>query len=137
MTPESNKAAKLKYIEAFNAENLDMIDDLFAPGYVLHASGLPDVEGPGALKEMVSSSLSALSEAAITVEDMVAEGDKVATRWSLTAIHSGDFMGVPATNRRITMTGILIDQFEGGRVVEAWENLDMYGLMQQLGALPS
>ena len=137
MDTERNKAAKRRYFEAFNAQNLDAIDELFAPEYVLHIPGSPDVEGPETLKQMVADSLAALSEAVLTADDMVAEGDKVTTRWTMTAIHSGDFMGVPATNQRITAHGIIIDRFVDGRVVEAWESFDMYGLMKQLGAIPS
>ena len=137
MDCERNKAAKRKYFDAFNAQNLDAIDELFAPEYVLHIAGSPDVEGPETLKEMVAGSLATLSDATLTVDDMVAEGDKVATRWKITAIHSGEFMGVPPTNRQITVQGIIIDRFVDGKVVEAWESMDMYGLMTQLGALPS
>ena len=81
--------------------------------------------------------MATLSEAKLTVDDMVAEGDKVVTRWTMTALHSGEFMGVPPTNQLITMHGIIIDRFVDGRVAEAWESFDMYGLMTQLGAIPS
>lgn len=137
MAPEANKAAKRRYFDAFNAQNLDAIDELFAREYVLHVPGSPDIEGSETLKQMVAGSLASLSEAVLTVDDMVAEGDKVATRWTLTAIHSGDFMGVPATNQRIKMQGMTIDRFVDGRVVEGWDSFDMYGLMKQLGAIPS
>ena len=96
-------------------------------------AGSPDLEGAESLKQMVAGSLAALSEVRAQVEDMVAEGDKVVTRWTITAVHSGEFMGVPPTNRRITMNGIVIDRFVDGRIVEAWENFDMFGMMQQLG----
>jgi len=132
MDGEMNKAAKKKYFEAFNARNLDAIDDLFAPGYVLHMAGAPDVEGAAMLKQMVAGSFAALSDAELEAQDMVAEGDKVATRWAMTAVHSGEFMGIPPTNRRLTMTGIIIDRFKDGQVVEAWELFDMHGLMVQL-----
>jgi predicted ester cyclase len=81
---------------------------------------------------MVAQSFSNLSDAILRVEDMVAEGDKVVTRWTMTATHSGEFMGVPPTDRRLTMSGIIIDRFVDGRVVEAWESFDMHGLMAQL-----
>ena len=133
MDCERNKAAKRKYFDALNAQNLDAIDELFAPDYVLHMAGSPDLEGAESLKQMVAGSLAALSEMRAQVEDMIAEGDKVVTRWTITAVHSGEFMGVPPTNRRLTMNGIIIDHFVDGRVVEAWESFDMHGLMAQLG----
>ena len=137
MVAEENKAAKRRYFDAFNSQNLDAIHELFAPDYVLHIAGSPDVEGRETLKEMVAGSLATLSDATLTADDMMAEGDKVATRWKITAIHSGEFMGVPPTNQQITIHGIIIDRFEDGKVVEAWESMDMYGLMTQPGALPS
>ena len=137
MSAEANKMAKRRYFEAFNVQNLDAIDELFAPEYVLHIPGSPDVEGPETLKQMVAGTLAALSDPIMIIEDMVAEGDRLATRWTLTAIHSGEFLGVPPTNKQITMNGMIIDRFVGGKVVEAWDSFDMYGVMQQLGALPA
>ncbi len=134
MDCERNKAAKRKYFDALNAQNLDAIDELFAPDYVLHMAGSPDLEGAERLKQMVAGSFTALSELRAQVEDMVGEGDKVVTRWTITAVHFGEFMGVPPTNRRLIMNGIIIDRFVDGRVVEAWESFDMHGLMAQLGA---
>ena len=137
MDAEANKAQKRRYIEGFNAQDLDMIDELFDPHYVLHVPGSPDLEGPEALKQMVAESLATLSEPVLTVDDMVAERNKVATRWTMTAIHSGDFMGVPPTDQRITMQGMIIDRFVDGKVVEGWDFFDMYGVMKQMGAIPS
>ena len=137
MDAEANKAQKRRYIEAFNAQDLDMIDELFDPHYVLHVPGSRDLEGPEALKQMVAESLATLSEPVLTVDDMVAERNKVATRWTMTAIHSGDFMGVPPTDQRITMQGMIIDRFVDGKVVEGWDSFDMYGVMKQMGAIPS
>ena len=137
MSTEENKAAKRRYFAAFNAQNLDAIDDLFAPNYVLHMAGSPDIEGRETLKGMVAGSLASLSDATLTVDDMVAEADKVVTRWTMTAVHSGEFMGVPPTHRPITAHGVIIDRFVDGRVVEAWESFDMHGLMTQLEALTS
>jgi steroid delta-isomerase-like uncharacterized protein len=132
MDRERNKEAKKRYFDAFNAQDLEAIDELFAPDYVLHLAGAPDVQGSESLRQMVAQSFSNLSDAILRVEDMVAEGDKVVTRWTMTATHSGEFMGVPPTDRRLTMSGIIIDRFVDGRVVEAWESFDMYGLMAQL-----
>jgi steroid delta-isomerase-like uncharacterized protein len=132
MNPEQNKAQKLRYVAALSSADLDAIGQLVAPEYVLHVAGSPDIEGPEMLKAMVAGSLAALSDVKLTADDMVAEGDKVATRWTMTATHSGEFMGVPATGKRLTIHGVIIDRFVGGRVVEAWENFDMFGLMQQL-----
>jgi predicted ester cyclase len=76
-----------------------------------------------------------LSDIELDLDDMVAQGDKVVTRYTFRARHTGDFMGVQATHRRVSWSGIVIDRFVDGRIVEAWEIFDRYGLMQQLGAL--
>jgi len=135
MNTELNKKQKRRYIDAFNSANLNAIDELFAEDYVLHIEGSQDIKGAKILKKMVAESLATLSEASFSINDMVAEGDKVVTRWTLTAIHSGDFMGVPPTGNRLKMNGIIIDRFIDGKVVEAWEAYDMYGLMKQLGQI--
>jgi predicted ester cyclase len=79
--------------------------------------------------------LSAFSDRRVTIEDQLADGDKVATRWRVTATHSGEFHGIPATGRRGSMTGISIDRLAGGKIVESWEVTDDAGLLRQLGAV--
>jgi steroid delta-isomerase-like uncharacterized protein len=71
----------------------------------------------------------------VAVHDQVAEDDKVVTRWSATGTHSGDFVGVPASGRLITVTGIHIHRVRHGRLVEHWEELNMLGVLRQLGVL--
>ena len=73
----------------------------------------------------------------VSVDDLIAEGDRVVIRWTGTGTHSGEFMGVPATGVKISVTGIAIDRIEGGKIVEHWEQFDTLGMMQQLGAIPS
>lgn len=133
MSAERNKAAKLLYFEAFNKRDLSVFEELFAPEYTLRPTGFPEVHGPDELRKMVSGSFDSLSDARLTADDMVAEADKVATRWTIRAIHTGEFMGIAPTGKELTIRGIIIDRFVDGRVVEAWECMDMLGLMQQLG----
>lgn len=132
---ERNKAAKRRYIEAFNRRDLAAFDDLFAPEYVLHATGFPEIRGPEELRKAVAASLGALSGVQVIVDEMVAEGDRVATRWTLRARHTGTFMSVPATGRELAFSGTIIDRFVDGKVVEGWETVDMLGLMRQLGTV--
>jgi predicted ester cyclase len=73
----------------------------------------------------------------ITIEDQVAEGDKVVTRWTGRGIHQGDLMGIAPTGTRATVTGITIDHISGGKVAETWANFDVMGMIQQLGVIPS
>jgi steroid delta-isomerase-like uncharacterized protein len=132
---DRNKAAKRRYIEAFNRRDLAAFTDLFAPEYVLHATGFPETRGPVELRKAVAASLESLSDVRLTADEMVAEGDRVATRWTLRARHTGTFMGVLATGRELTLSGTIIDRFVDGRIVEGWETVDMLGLMRQLGTI--
>ena len=81
--------------------------------------------------------LSAFSDRQVEIADQVIAGDKVATRWQATGVHSGDFNGIPATGRHFRMTGISIARIAGGKIVESWEVTDDAGLLRQLGVLPS
>ena len=82
-------------------------------------------------------SLGAFPDARVTVEDQVAEGDKVVSRWTATGTHTGDLMGIPPTERRIEISGITINRFSGGKIAEDWYQSDDLGMMQQLGVIPS
>jgi predicted ester cyclase len=134
MSTEQNKAAKWRYIEAFNRRDLTVFPELFSAGYTLRATGFPEIHGPDELQRAVAVSFETLSDIRLTADDMVAEGDKVATRWTVRARHTGHFMGVAPTGKELAFSGTVIDRFVDGKVVEAWETVDMLGLMRQLGA---
>jgi steroid delta-isomerase-like uncharacterized protein len=78
----------------------------------------------------------AFPEIQMTVEDLIAEGDKVVTRWTARGTHQGELMGIPPSGNPVEVTGITIDRIEGGKVVETWANYDALGMMQQVGAVP-
>ena len=124
------------YNEAFKKQNLAGVEELLAPDYVWHGTGgFPDMDRAG-LKQMVPAFYTALPDLHYTVEDLIAEGDKVVSRFTARATHQGEFMGVPATGKVVTFTGIYISRFAGGKCVEDWFSGDMLGLLQQLGAIP-
>jgi len=95
-------------------------------------------QGPGleGVKQVFKEFVAAFPDFQLTVEDMIAEGDKVASRLTLRATHRGEFQGVPATGKQVTQTGIDIVRIAGGKVVERWSEFDNLGLLQQLGAVP-
>lgn len=93
--------------------------------------GLPP--GPEGLKQVASGYFTAFPDLRITVEDQIAEGDKVVTRWTSGGINTGSLFGMPATHKAATITGITITRVVGGKVVETWTNFDNLGLLQQLG----
>lgn len=134
-----NKALARRLVEeAFNEGRLDVTEELVASGYVGHDPSLPEeVRGPAGVKEVIAGYRAAFPDIQVTIEDQIAEGDLVVTRWRATGTHQGELMGMPATGKQATVTGITIDLIADGRIVESWDNWDTLGLMQQLGAIPA
>jgi len=133
MAAEANKELVRRLIEeAWNKGNLAVIDELISPDYVLHidAPGAPGREG---YKQAVEMHHAAWSDLRLTIEDMIAEGNKVAMRGTLRGVHEGEYMGIPPTGKQATWSAISIRRIEGGQIVEEWVELDMLGLLQQLG----
>lgn len=137
--PDANKATSRRmFEEVFNAGEFDVLDELVTPAAIEHDSALPEpVTGPAQLKETIAGYRTAFPDLRIAVEEQVAEGDLVTTRWTARGTHQGDLMGVAPTGKQATVTGVTIDRYEDGRIAEAWTNWDTLGLLQQLGALPT
>ena len=134
MSAEENKAiARRAFEEIYSQGNLDIADEIFAADIVGHMPGSPDLHGPEDVKQFVTMFRTAFPDIKFTVEDQIAEGDKGVTRWTYTGTHKGGWMGIPPTGVQVTLTGISIDRFAGGKIVESWDNLDDLGLFQQLG----
>jgi steroid delta-isomerase-like uncharacterized protein len=134
MSVEENKAIVKRWNEEiWNKGNLDIIDELGDVNYVNHA----DNGDRAAFRQFAAESLTGMSEVDMSIEDAIAEGDKVAIRWTLRGTYTGELMGVPVTGGQATLTGISIYRIANGKIVEDWSNTDMMGLMQQLGAIPS
>ena len=138
MSTEENKAVFRRFIEEWNKGNEAGMAamELCAADYVIHGTGVfPDTDRAG-YKQRLTALWTAFPDAHLVVEDLIAEGDKVVVRYTFRATHRGEFMGVPATGKVVTMTGIDIARFAGGKCVEQWVQADFLGLMQQLGAIP-
>ena len=137
---EENKALARRFMdEVYNKGNVDFIDEIVASTYVVYDPNNPGgisggVEGA---KQFVEMYRSAFPDLQITVEDLIAEGEKVVTRWTARGTHRGQLTGIPPSGNRVEVTGISIDRIEGGNFVESWSNLDTLGMMQQIGAVPS
>lgn len=138
MSTENNKALIRRfYEEVFNQKKRAAIDEFSDPNYVDHTAppGLPaGIEGQ---KQLIGMYLTAFPDLHLTVEDMIAEGDKVVSRWSGSGTHQGKFMGIPPTGKQGTVTGIEIIRIAGSKFVEHWMELDALGLLQQLGVVPA
>ena len=137
MSAEQNKALARRVLEEmFNKGNLDVADKLLAPDYVDHDPAMPeDIHGPEGFKEYVGAFRSAFSDLHLEIEDQVAEGDKVVTRWTGTGNHDGELAGIAPTGNRVTLPGMEIVRISGGKLVEGWEGYDMMNLMRQLGVM--
>jgi len=115
---EENKAAFRRVTDAFSSGDLSAFDDLIAPDMVEHNPAPGQAPGPEGMKQMAGMFRTAFPDARITVEDLIAEGDKVAGRMSFTGANTGEFMGAPATGKSVTIQEIHICRFSGGKMVE-------------------
>jgi len=129
---KENKALIRRYLEECLAKNdMSLLDELLAPGYVFHEPSLGELDLHG-YKQFQPSVLAAFPDGHWTIEDMVAEDDKVAWRWTFCGTHLGEFMGIPATRRQIRLIGMAISRVADGKVAEDWEIFDAAGMMRQL-----
>jgi steroid delta-isomerase-like uncharacterized protein len=140
MSAEDNKALVRRFFEEFwDQKNLAAADELLASNHVDHTPGSPPElpHGPEGFKQFGSVYFTAFPDLHLTIEDMVAEGDTVVTRWTSHGTNTGSLFGMPATNKSATITGITINRIVDGKAVETWTNFDNIGMLQQLGVIPS
>jgi steroid delta-isomerase-like uncharacterized protein len=138
MSAESNKALSRRLLEeAFNAGNIDVIDELVTTDFVNHDAALPEpMIGPDAAKANINGYRTAFPDLRLTIEEQIADDQGVATRWSAKGTHEGDLMGMAPTGKQATVTGITIDRIVDDRIAESWTNWDTLGMLQQLGVVP-
>lgn len=136
MSLEENKATVRRFLEEHvGRSKLDLLDELFAPDYRNHGPGPGNPPmGLESVKREAATFYTVFPDLQVTVEDLVAEGDRVAARVTITATHQGELEGIPATGRRMTMTGMEFFRLEDGKIVEDWPMIDMLGLLRQLEA---
>ena len=125
MQPEENKAVTRRFLEEiFQGGNLELVDELFAPNFVLHDPSVSEeVQGLEALKQYITMYRPAYPDTHFTVEDQIAEGDEVVTRWTGQGTHQGELMGIAPTGNQVTVTGIEIVRISGGKIEETWGQL--------------
>jgi steroid delta-isomerase-like uncharacterized protein len=139
VSTEENKATFRRYVEEVGNEgNLDLADDVFDRYLAHQPDGSVLERGPEDVKRFMGEFRSAFPDFHSTIEDQIAEGDRVVTRWRMRGTHEGEFRGIAPTDSQIDVTGIGIFRFsEEGKVVESWDNFDQLGMMRQLGAIPA
>jgi predicted ester cyclase len=129
MSPEQNKRAYHRLIEVgFNRGDSATLNALLAPGFVVH--------GHEVTLAVATACRSALPDLQLSIAEQLAEGDLVASRWTAWGTHRGAMLGIPPTGRSIALTGMSIVRFVDGRLVEEWLEIDIAGLLQQLGHWP-
>jgi hypothetical protein len=141
MSTEQNKAtARRWFSDIITQGQLDVADEIFASNHVIHdphspPGGWPD--GPEGLKMVATLFGGGFSNWDIIIEDQIAEGDRVSTRWTASATNTGSLQGMPPTGKGVKVTGVNVARFDEGKIAESWFNFDMLTLLQQLGAIPS
>ena len=137
MSAEENKALARRVIEEmFNKGNRDVAVAPLPPYDVAHDRAVPaDIHGPEGFKQYVGGYRSAFSDLHIEIEEQIAEGDLVATRWTGTGTHDGELSGIAPTGKRVTLPGMEIVRISGGKLVEGWEGYDSMNMMRQLGVM--
>ena len=140
MSANEIRALEYRWFEAWNKGKepaMAVIDDLCAADYIFHSGSGEEMHGLKDLKQSFSAFFSAFPDAHFTIDDMIVEGDKATIRMTMTATHKGEFMGIPPSNKTVTVWAISIDRVANGKFAESWERYDTLGLMQQLGVIPA
>ena len=139
MSAEQNKALARQLVEeVLNKGNMSRADEIIAPNFVEHEELPPEIPpGREAPKLMFTMLRRAFPDFKATIDDMVAEGDKVVIRQTWTGTHKGEFMGIPPTGKSISINVIDIIRIAEGQFVEHWGVMDQMAMMQQLGAIPT
>jgi predicted ester cyclase len=137
MSSEQNKEIIRRFIEEVNnkREKTD-VEQYLTPQYLDHSAPPKLPRGPEGWRILRAMFFTAFSNLHITIEQMVAEGDRVAIRFTMRAVHTGELRGIPPTGKQLTLTGLDINRFEGGKIAERWGNQNDLGMMQQLGVIP-
>jgi predicted ester cyclase len=137
MSAEENKATFRRYVEKVGNEgNLDLADEIFDRYSAHQSDGSTEERGPEDVKQFMGEIHKTFPDFHSIIEDQIAEGDKVVTRWRASGTHQGEFRGIAPTGNRIEVTGIGIFRFsDEGKVVESWDSMDQLGMMQQMGVV--
>jgi steroid delta-isomerase-like uncharacterized protein len=137
MSAANKKIVRRYFEEVLTAGNLALIEDLISPNYVSHyPAGYELGGGPEDVRHIVTSVRRAFPDVHFTVDDLIAEGEKVVCRWTFQGVQEADFMGIPPTGRKATVMGIAVYRVVSGQITEAWFTWDALGLMRQLGVEP-
>lgn len=126
------------FTSVWNGTDPNAATELVHEDYVIHDRELAEsLRGPELYRELAAATRAIFPDASFTIDDLVANGDRVALRWTMTGTHEGPAYGIEPTGERVTMSAIEIDRFEDGTLIETWTQSDQLGLLEQLGAVPA
>ncbi len=133
-----NKALIRRAVEeVWNRGNFALLDEIVASDFVVHLpTPADDIHGPEGVTHFFGALREAFPDLHFTIEDLIADGDRVVTRWTARGTHRDEFQGIPPTGKQVRLTGTDIDRIAGGKVVECWTTSDDLGLLRQLGMVP-
>jgi steroid delta-isomerase-like uncharacterized protein len=135
---EANKALVRRFYEqGLNKRNMTVVDEILAPNYVYHGVVEGEIKGIEAMKEFLSSLVAAIPDNHHLIQEQLAEGDKVMTRFTSTGTLQVEFMGIAPNGKRATVDEVFISRITAGRIVEDWGMWDVFGMFRQLGAVPA
>jgi steroid delta-isomerase-like uncharacterized protein len=137
MSSEENKSIVRRFFELYDSGQIDVLEqEVLDPNVVVHLSGMPAPLDRAAFKQTGLAFHAGFPDHHSTIEDQIAEGDKVVTRSTFRGTHRNELQGLPPTGKEVTFTQLNIHRLARGRIVEAWAMFDQFGLMQQLGIIP-
>ena len=138
MSIETNKAIVRRLIEqVWNNKQVELIDEFFTEEVVSHVTGYPPGSGLDSTEDHTALYLKAFPDLMMTIEDDIAEGDKVVLRWTMTATQKGELPGIPATGKQVVQSGMTVYRLDNAKIAESWFLADNMSLMQQLGVIPT
>jgi len=137
MTIETNKLAMSRFVEFINTASKQLSVELISPEAVFHVPGRPEpAQGPEGYLDVIGMMRSGFPDIQWTLEELIAEGEKVAARFTMRGTHQGSFFGAPPTGKKIAVQAMNFYRFSGGQIVEERGQPDLLGLLQQIGAVP-
>jgi len=135
---ETNKALiRRLFEEAVNNGNLSVVDESLSTDYVYREPTVGERRGRAASRELITMYRNAFPDLRLTIDEQIAEGDTVVTRWTGTGTHRGELFGIPPSGNTVRVQGVLVSRIVNGKVVEESEMYDALGMLRQLGAVPA
>jgi steroid delta-isomerase-like uncharacterized protein len=137
MSEEDNKTiVRLQHEEVWNKGNLSLIEEIYTPDFVCHFIVGPEWHGREGVRRAITRHRTSFPDWEEHIEDIIADGDKVVTRWTATGTHEGEFEGIPPTGNQVTIAEVAIYRIADGKIAEQWGFPNIMGLLRQIGADP-